>query len=152
LDYLATLPDVDASRVAVMGFSMGAYVINLDLIPRQYASPAGHQFRAAIALYGACIEPHSGLGLNTTQNVPFPVLEVIPEHDNLARDTCVPLARSWLSQAVIPAAYHAFDQNGMSTPGKDAYGTLLRQYSGAATEQAHRIVGDFLARTLNQRK
>ena len=33
LDYLASLPDVDGTRIAVMGFSLGANAINNYLIP-----------------------------------------------------------------------------------------------------------------------
>lgn len=55
LKYLASLPDVDSSRIAVMGLSAGAfqsiYAVS-DWATQKYGE--GHKFASAVAFYPAC--------------------------------------------------------------------------------------------------
>ena len=54
LAFLAKQPDVDGNRVAVMGFSLGAWAINRRLLSWRSDNPDRTDFKAAIAFYGDC--------------------------------------------------------------------------------------------------
>lgn len=57
LRYLDGLPEVDASRVALMGFSYGGLVTMLAPFEQtaETLNPGGHRFAAHIAFYGPCL-------------------------------------------------------------------------------------------------
>ena len=57
LDYLAARPDIDARRIALIGFSYGGMVATYAAyaqVAERYA-PSGHRFAAHVAFYAPCI-------------------------------------------------------------------------------------------------
>ena len=141
LDYLATQPFVDARRVAVAGFSMGAITIN-ELILMRSPRPAGSaEFKAFASFYGRCVNMNPALMRDA------PLLQVIPEKDNFARG-CLQRAKTVRMEAhLLPGAYHAFDQPQMTTVRPDRAGNPML-YDAAATQRAQALLRDFLARNL----
>lgn len=137
LDYLATLPYVAADRVAVMGFSLGANVINSFLIhqpPR-----AGRNFATAIGVYGRC---HDLQRYNTPKT---PLMEIAGERDEQHVGSCRAVARR-VEVHVLPGAYHSWDDRQAS--GKmDANGNPM-QFDAGATARSQELVRDFLLRQL----
>ena len=73
LDALAKLPFVDGNRVAVVGFSEGANVINKRIISWKLDRKEDLQFKAAISFYGRC----TGMRLYGKDDIPS--LQIIPE-------------------------------------------------------------------------
>lgn len=145
LDWLATQPHVDASRVAVMGFSHGAIAINSILIPwRIRADGGGPDFRAAVALYGHC----NNLGLYPQGSIPL--MQIAGERDEAFAQSCRSAARHVpdIELHVLPGAHHAFD-NAEVSGWTDPYGHAM-VYSRAATAQARALTRDFLAKTLGR--
>jgi dienelactone hydrolase len=139
LDYLATLPEVDASRVAVIGFSLGGYSINEYLLPNRIGKGRARDFRAAIAIYGRCAFLRHEPG-------DMPLMQIIGEHDP-ATPACVAAGERYRVEVhVIPGAYHAFD-SALASGKRDPFGTYM-QYSGAATTRARELTREFLARHL----
>lgn len=140
-DYLATLPSVDPSKIAVMGFSVGAIAINGAMVPWRVRDGRPDDFQAAVAMYGVCFNMGS-------QKTPFPVLELAPEKDLSTFNSCRDAGKNvpGVETHVMAGAYHAFDSfEGSGT--RDVFGIAM-QYDGAVTEQAKVIVRDFLAKHL----
>jgi len=110
--YLAGLPFVDRSRVAVMGWSHGGST-TLETLYRKTDDP----FRAAIAFYPSCRRMLTGL------NAPLMIL--IGEADDWTpAGRCLEMmpkqASSEVTVKVYPGAYHAFDGLGK---GRDVSGS-----------------------------
>lgn len=136
LDYLATLPFVQGSRVAVMGFALGAEAINAFLVQQPRRTP--RDFAAAIGLYGSC----DGL-----KGMParLPSMQLAGELDRANADTCRPLA-PLMEVHMLPGAHHGWDSPGAA---RMAGGTRI-EYSAEATQRSRQLVRDFLARHLRQ--
>ena len=134
LDYLAAQPFVDKTKIAVMGFSMGAAAINNELVPRRFRGKNGLDFKAAIALYGYCYTLRSGS---------IPLLEILAEKDKLATG-CLTRAKgeSGIEVLLIPGAYHAFD-SPEGSGRKDNYGNYML-YDADATATAKESTKAFL--------
>jgi len=148
LDYLASLPFVDPGRVAVIGFSLGAYVVNLDMTPRNMRSPEQRQFKAAIGFYGVCASgPALGPGLSALVESPYPMLELIPALDEKSVETCAPLTQPWIEKHILPRASHAFDFPENQMAMTSVMGSRI-SYSAEATRESSVLVREFLARTL----
>jgi dienelactone hydrolase len=145
LDFLAAQPYVDGSRVAVMGFSLGANVINGAIVPWRVRRSGGPDFKAAIAFYGRC----DGIGSYPEGSIPL--MEIAAENDPQHREACEVTARTTpgIVLHVIPGAYHAFDA-AESSGKRGAIGEMM-QYSASATETSRGLVKDFLERRLGTR-
>ena len=147
LDYLARLPDVDGNRIALMGFSLGAWAINNYLI-RNYASlmeirrsrASGNLgFQAAISFYGACNRSRYAGRL-------IPHMVIIGDKDNLVNG-CRKYGRNRrIKVHVLPDAYHGFDSPGARGQPDNAGNVML--YSASATKKAHELTKAFLAKHL----
>jgi dienelactone hydrolase len=142
LDYLATVPSVDANRVAAIGFSAGAIAINDNLVNYR---PQGRFYRALIALYGRCTNIF-GHGRDSV-----PLMEIAAEHDVNHAPSCIEAGKTWPSMEVrvLPGAYHSFDSDHRG--GRYDTGGSYMLYSASATAQARALVKDFLARHLAEK-
>lgn len=153
LGFLVQQRFVDSSRVAVLGFSQGAWQA-LSSVERgilEQASP--NKFRAAIAFYPHC------LGFKGDMTVPTLVLigelddwTLATECRNMAdgrddwgisrqKDQGVPI-----KLIVYPGAYHAFDAAGLTTP-MQLLGHHL-EFNPSATDQSIGAVREFLKATI----
>ena len=129
--YLAGLPFVDRSRIAVMGWSHGG-LTTLQTVYRTTDDP----FRAAIAFYPSCRRPLTGLNA--------PLLILIGEKDDWTPAAqCVaamprpadPVASDVMLK-VYPGAYHAFDRPGNSTDVRGSTGMHHLEYQPEAEADA----------------
>jgi len=137
LDYLATQPFIDANRIAVAGFSLGANVINSFLIHQP--KRLGNNFAAAIGFYGRCHD------LRRYPRPQTPLMEIAGELDTPHVDSCRAVA-SMVDVHVLPGAYHSWDDPSSSNRYGQA-GELMR-YDATATERSRELVRDFLNRHL----
>ncbi len=106
LDYLAGLPFVDGERIAVMGFSAGAFPINDNVINRSRRRTGMRNYKAAISLYGRCSDP---LRWYTEKDIPL--MQIVGELDKF-RSSCEGMRIDWnvpIGVHVLKGAYHAFD-------------------------------------------
>ena len=142
LDYLAKQAFIDASRVAVIGFSVGADHINNSLIPWRVRGPGERDFKAAIAFYGRC----RSIGLYPEGSIPL--MEVIAEGDKNTYSVGCSHLNSRIQVHMIAGAHHAFDSpeyNGKT----DSAGNHM-QYSAAATKEAREHTRIFLEKHLGK--
>ena len=138
LDYLASLPDVDGNRIAVMGFSLGANAINNDLIPRPVRASGGLDFKAAIALYGRCDRIWTKISI--------PLMEIVGDKDIFHFNSCRDVGKYHrVDMHVLPGAHHSFDSPGARGYEKNG---MLMQYSASATKKARELTKAFLAKHL----
>lgn len=144
LAHLRQRPDVDAARIAVMGWSNGG---SAALAASALAPPAGlPAFRAALALYPAC-----GLKDRFRSGLParMPVLMLLAgDDDEVSPELCRTLAmRSRQAGAAVdfqiyPGAVHGFDDPGARRQSLAA--------NRSATEDAFRRADDFFAAALGR--
>ncbi|QDW36653.1 dienelactone hydrolase family protein [Bradyrhizobium sp. KBS0727] len=153
LGFLVQQRFVDSNRVAVLGFSQGAWQA-LSSVERgivEQASP--NKFRAAIAFYPHC------LGFKGDMTVPTLILigelddwtlaaecrNMVDGRDDWGisrqKDRGVPI-----KLIVYPGAYHAFDAPGLATPVQ-LLGHHL-EYNPSATDQSIGAVRKFLKTTI----
>lgn len=153
LGFLVQQRFVDPERVAVLGFSQGAWQA-LSSVERgiiEQTSP--NKFRAAIAFYPRC--------LGFKGNMTVPTLILIGELDDwsLAKEcrNMVDGRDDWgisrqsdqgipIRLIVYPGAHHAFDAPGLTTPVQ-LLGHHL-EFNPSATDQATGAVRDFLKATI----
>jgi dienelactone hydrolase len=155
LGYLVRQPVVDSGRVAVLGFSQGAWQaltsVERGIVER--ASP--NKFRAAIGFYPHC------LGFKGDMTVPTLILigelddwslavecrNMVDGRDDWGisrqRDQGVPI-----KLIVYPGAHHAFDAAGLTTP-MQLLGHRL-EFNPTATDQAIGAVQEFLKATIGK--
>ena len=150
LDYLAGLPFVDGERIAVMGFSAGAFAINDLLIGRSRQRTGIRNYKAAISLYGRCSIP---LGAYTENDIPL--MQIVGEHDTF-RANCVgdSLKSRPIEVHVLKGAYHAFDQSQITSKRlvpkfcvHDCVDNPML-YDAARTREARELTRAFLAKHL----
>jgi dienelactone hydrolase len=154
---LAARPDIDPKRVAVMGFSNGglATLSALSSIVQAQLVPGSPHFRAGVALYPDC----------SLYRGPFavPILTVTgglddwtPAADCEALAAQIPAGRPQFIARTIANAHHSFDTvhqqryyygNARNMHKSGGYGATV-EGNYEATEEAERIVADFLAREL----
>jgi dienelactone hydrolase len=149
LAYLARQPSVDASRVAAVGFSLGAWLA-LSSVERGAIERASiGKFRAAVAFYPPC------LGFKDDMTVP--VLVLIGERDDwtLAKE-CRNMVEGRddygisrrrgdgvpMRLVVYPGAAHGFDVPALRVPVQ-LLGHRL-QFDQPAAEQADAALREFL--------
>ena len=138
LDYLTKQPFIDANRVAVIGFSVGADHINKALIPWRVRKPGQPDFSAAVAFYGECGE------IGPYPEGSIPLMQVIAENDFYSV-SCKTNMNPRIEVHILAGAYHAFDVPGAR--GQSWEGTTLL-YSASATNEAREYTRAFLKKHL----
>ena len=136
LEYLAGLPEIDADRIGVMGFSLGAQAIE-NFAMNNIKGPGGRNFKAGIAVYGRC---------QVYREPPFPVLEIIGDQDKNSLN-CPDQTIPRLSVEIIPGAYHAFDVSRFTT-ARIVSGGHVAIYDTTATKKARESTRKFFAKHL----
>ena len=150
LIYLSRLPFVDASRIAVVGYSQGGMAA-LQIASLQPAAmfnvPAGLKFRAAVGYYPDCSA--------ATNRLALPTLVLIGELDDWSwAASCERLMKRWdrnsapLKLIVFPEAYHSFDSTDIR--GTIRYFGHWLRYDVEATRRAAEATHDFLAAQLGK--
>jgi dienelactone hydrolase len=153
LKYLSTLEFVDSSRMALMGFSEGAWITLMDIEPRTVEGSSALNVRAAIAVYPVC----SGSGV-----VSVPTLIVTGQLDDWTpADACrkmvaqqsdigitrQPAPSASMQLMIIPGAYHALDNPKYQT--RLRYMGHILEYNPAALNLATVGIRDFLRKQLS---
>jgi dienelactone hydrolase len=142
LRYLAQQGFVDATRIAVLGQSMGGiatlYAVDRDMAAQYFTE----RFRAAIAYYPACVLPLVTLTaptlILTGEQDDWTPAERCREMVAHARPDSAPIALH-----VYPDAHHAFDVAALQ-PGRRAFGHLV-EYNESAAKDAEEKTRAFLA-------
>jgi len=142
LEYLVTLPSIDAARIGVMGFSTGAIAINRHIVTSVKKSSEGANFKAAIALYGTC------WGISGYRADSVPLMEIAAENDVNHAPTCIAAGKTnpGIEVHVLPGANHAFDSHHRG--GRYDSGGSYMQYSQSATDMARQLTKKFFAKHL----
>lgn len=145
LRYLATLPYVDADRVALMGFSFGG-IMNAYLSNTDFATPEGRRFKTLVSFYGHCSKATAEAALYPGGDPKYPWLILVGEKEAPGfHKSCGRLAsKPGVTFKVLPSAHHGWDQAHVTRPHDDGAGNIML-YSKAATEQSKTIVKEFLA-------
>jgi dienelactone hydrolase len=153
LKYLVREPFVDPARIAVVGFSQGAWLALTSVEHGPIERTSQNKFRAAIAFYPPC----GGFKGNMT----VPTLILIGELDDWTPATecrnMVDGRDDWgisrekgkgapIKLVVYPGAYHGFDAPGLRTPVQ-FFGHHL-EFNQSATDQSIVAVHEFLDATI----
>ena len=144
LAHLATKPEINSEKVAVIGFSMGAFAINYNILSNN-GRPA-LDFAAAISFYGRCSDSMDGI-----KSVPY--LNIVGKLDDfypacaLAATNIYHKEKSFTLLA-LDDAHHSFDDPRVSGK-KDISGHLMR-YNKDATEKSVEAVKTFLLTHIGQ--
>jgi dienelactone hydrolase len=142
LRYLAQQGFVDATRIAVLGQSMGGiatlYAVDRDMAAQYFTE----RFRAAIAYYPACVLPKVSLTaptlILTGESDDWTPAERCREMVAHARPDSAPIALH-----VYPDAHHAFDVAALQ-PGRRVFGHSV-EYNESAAKDAEEKTRAFLA-------
>lgn len=148
LNYLAEQPFVDGERVAVMGFSAGAFAINELLLGRTRQRTGKANFAALISFYGRCTGP-----LRSYTEKDIPLMQIVGDRDTFY-GICV---NDWMKERrievhVMKGAYHGFDQPQITSKQPPHYLKMLfpeqlenpMLYDPARTLEARELVRSFL--------
>jgi dienelactone hydrolase len=149
LNFLVRQPFVDPARVAVLGFSQGAWLALASVEHGAIEKTSQNKFRAAIAFYPRC--------LGSKGNMTVPTLILIGERDDWApAQECRNMVAGrddWgisreigrgvpVRLIVYPEARHAFDVPGLQT-GNEFLGHRL-EYNKSAADKASDALHEFL--------
>ena len=144
LEHLTKKPEIDKTKVAVIGFSMGALAINWVILGREERPRP--DFKATISFYGKC--PLGAMyGMRSIPN-----LQVAASLDVNHYPSCEGVQRSGFGDKYqflgLSNVHHAFDDPAAS--GKyDGSGNRM-EYNVRATEEATRAVREFLAKQFSR--
>jgi dienelactone hydrolase len=151
LNYVASFPFVDRTRIAAVGYSQGADTA-LTIASGRFASafvlPQGAKFKAAAAFYPPCGNQRGARLVLPTLIVVGGRDDVTPAADCARLADAQPSGISKLKLIVLADADHAFD-NPSFAGGARVYGMWLK-YDGAAAEQAKAELLRFLAMNLRE--
>tara|TARA_B100000315_G_scaffold72867_1_gene66443 strand:+ start:1515 stop:1973 length:459 start_codon:yes stop_codon:yes gene_type:complete len=139
LEYLRKLSFVDSDNVAVMGFSLGAYVILEQIALFEFGATGDRKFKAGIALYSEC----KSFGRSVGYKVPN-ILVIMPDKDKFFGTCDVEPGGVSYARHVIKNAHHSFDEPEWMARGHDIRGNVM-EYSANATREAQKVVADYLA-------
>lgn len=157
LGFLVQQRFVDPARVAVLGFSQGAWQALTSVERGSVEQVSPNKFRAAIAFYPHC--------LGFKGNMTVPTLVLIGELDDWSLATecrnMVDGRDDWgisrqkdqgvpIKLIVYPGAYHAFDAPGLTTPVQ-LLGHHL-EFNPSATDQSIGAVREFLKTQIGGRE
>jgi len=146
LAFLSRRPEVDPTRVAVVGFSQGAdAALSIAATPRAGAGP---RFRAAAAFYPPCANQDGATLRIPTLIIVGDADEVTPAADCERLAAAQPAGRSQLSLVVLPGAAHEFDDPEFAG-GQRRLGMALR-YDADAAARAASALRAFLAARLKR--
>jgi dienelactone hydrolase len=144
LIYLSTLPFVDPTRIAVVGYSQGgSAALNIASVQPAalFEMPAGLRYKAAVAYYPSCSAADDELAI--------PTLVFIGELDDwsLAAECRRMMNRqdgkgALVKLVVFPEAFHSFDSSSAGY-GVRYFGHWLR-YNADATDRAAAQMRRFL--------
>jgi dienelactone hydrolase len=156
LAWLAARPEVDASRLVLLGWSHGAQTVlaALDASDPAVQSRTVHP-RAAVAFYPGCSAPHR----NFDYRLQAPLLMLLGEKDDWTPvGACLDLHRRLsihpprFELEVYPDSYHAFDSGSAvrvrDNVGSTASGTATVGANPAAREASRVRMLGFLAELL----
>ena len=135
LDYLSRLPFVDANRVAVIGFSMGANAVTY-LVSWQFRRNEKPNFAAAVAFYPGCRFP-----VDYDEKF-IPLLMLLAEHDDLVEDCKQTGEESRIPTKVLKGAYHGWDEH-RNHGQPDPFGNTML-YDAMAHSLSKRLTVEFL--------
>ena len=157
LGFLVRQPFVDPARVAVLGFSQGAWQALLSVERGIIEQTSPNKFHAAIAFYPHC--------LGFKGNMTVPTLVLIGELDDWTLATeCRNMVEGrddWgisrqrgqgipIKLVVYPGAYHGFDAPNLATPVK-LLGHHL-EFNQSAADQSTVALREFLEATIGKRE
>ena len=149
LVFLGRQTFVDPHRVAVVGFSAGAWVTLSVVEPNAFAPfdpPSNLRFRAAAAFYPPCQQAVARPGIPT-------LIFIGALDDWTPAADCSDKVAGWGSDGpsielvIYPGAYHGFFYPHLQ-PGTTMFGHWL-EYNGAAADNANHRLHQFLDRHLN---
>jgi dienelactone hydrolase len=133
LAYLAQNPNIDATRIGVIGFSWGG-VLSLLTATEQYMSMTNMPYRFAghVANYPVCWLFNNVPGFELSGLTGSPVLIQVGDRDDYdLPETCPLLAenlpepdKSFVDVKVYPRAYHAWDRLEPTLVVEDPYANL----------------------------
>ncbi len=151
LNYIASFPFVDRTRIAAIGYSQGAdtaLTIASGRLASAFVLPQGAELKAAAAFYPPCANQRGARLILPTLIVVGERDDVTPAADCARLADAQPRGISKLKLIVVAGADHAFDNPGFAG-GARVYGMWLK-YDGAAAEQAKTELLRFLAMKLRQ--
>jgi dienelactone hydrolase len=141
-DYLRSLPEVQADRIGVIGFSHGAGTITA-LVSQ---APLSKPFQAAVAYYPNCANRHDRVNaptlvLSGDKDDWTPAAACVAWSDHVHDD-------AKLTVVVYPNAYHSFDKpRTHDVPGR-GYQMHHLEYNAAATADANARMEAFFSKWL----
>jgi uncharacterized protein len=161
LDYLAAMPEVDAARIGVVGFSWGGVMTLLAAAAdnqTRYGS-GRHAFAAHAAFYPVCwvYDRVPGYELDTLANVPVLILTGdADDYDTPAgcRDLAARSGGRGIDVVVYPDAHHGFNAIGLDVVVDDPFshegrgGEVRMKSNPAARAAAVEQLNDFFVRHL----
>lgn len=117
--WLAAQPEIDARRLALIGWSNGGTTV---LWTAAHGADGGADFRSAIAFYPWCRDVED---MSRPSSSRFPLTILIGGADNWTPPKpCTRVAKKWKARIVVyPGAYHDFDAPGMQM--QELTGTAL---------------------------
>ena len=145
LGHLSQLPSVDATRIYLVGLSLGSFAASSVASPSvAQAVGAKQRFRASVGWYGSCefdVSPHPKWTL-VHADADKPLLLLMAKNDSETPvQSCFPLLENLQSQGK-PVAWHVYDG---ATHGWDkSMPNRGYVYSSATTEDAMRRTLEFL--------
>ena len=164
LRYLETQPDIDPTRIGLIGFSFGGVATMLAATKASGDKFATrHRFAAFMPCYPVCWMYGRVPGYTFGDLAGAPVFLLTAALDQYDNDpdagenlvaTLSPADRNLVTTTAMAECHHAFDMPGVDMLAEDpssnrgAGGTAIMRYNAAATAEAHRLAVDFFSTKL----